>query len=96
MAALAIRNQKIMPGLDNANYVCTRVNHDGTAIGTFEIDQSASQVLVVPLAGQAAPTGTLEASGDTTTFLKTVNLSGVAGLCDVLTYHQGAVASAKG
>jgi len=95
MAALAIRNQKIMPGLDNANYVCTRVNHDGTAAGTFEVDQSASQVVVVPLAGQVAPTASLDAAGSSTTFTKTVSLNGVAGLCDVITYHQGAVASVK-
>ena len=96
MAELAIRNQKIMPGLDNSNYVCTRVNHDGTAIGTFEVDQSASQVVVIPLAGQVAPTATLDTAGSADYFLKTVNLNGVAGLCDVLTYHQGAVASVKG
>jgi hypothetical protein len=95
MAALAVLNQKIMPGLDNANYVVSRVRHDGTAAGTFEIDQSASAVYVNPLAGQTAPTGTLESSGDSTTFLKTVTLNGAAGLCDVITYHQGRVASVK-
>jgi hypothetical protein len=93
---LAVRSQKIVSGLDNANYVITRVSHDGTVAGTFEIDQSASQVSVIPLAGQAAPTGSLETSGDSSTFLKTVTLNGAAGLCDVLTYHQGAVASVKG
>jgi hypothetical protein len=96
MAALAIRNQKIASGLDNSNLVITRVSHDGTVAGTFSVDQSASQVAVIPLAGQAAPTGSLASAGDSTYFLKTVTLNGAAGLCDVITYHQGAVASVKG
>jgi hypothetical protein len=95
MAALAILNQKIVRGIDT-NYVITRVNHDGTTAGTFEIDQSASQVVVVPLAGQTAPTGTLESSGDSSTFLKTVTLNGSAsGNVDVITLHAGAVSSVK-
>jgi hypothetical protein len=95
MAALAILNQKVAPGLDNANYVITRVRHDGTTAGTFSVDQSASQVAVIPLDGQTAPTGSLASSGDSN-FLKTITLNGAAGLCDVLSYHQGAIASVKG
>jgi hypothetical protein len=95
MAALSIQNQKTADGMGNSNLVISRVRHDGTTAGTFEIDQSASQVVVIPLDGQTAPTGSLESSGDSTTFLKTVTLNGAAGLCDVITYHQGKVSSVQ-
>jgi hypothetical protein len=94
MAALAILNQKVMLAMDNASYVVTRVRHDGTSAGTFSVDQSGSAVAVFALEGQTAPTGSIASSGDTN-FLKTVTLDGVSGLCDVLTRHQGAIASVK-
>jgi hypothetical protein len=94
MAALAIQDQKIVRGLGNSNFVITRVRHDGTAVGTFSVDQSATYVRVIPLEGQTAPTVTIGSSGDSN-FLKEVNVNGLAGLCDVLTYHQGNVASSK-
>lgn len=94
MAALAILSQKVMPGMNNANYVLTRVRHDGTTAGTFSVDQSGSAVAVFALEGQSAPTGSIATSGDSN-FLKTVTLNGAAGLCDVITRHQGAIASVK-
>jgi len=95
MAALAILKQKVMLGLDNASYVVTQVRHDGTTAGTYTIDQSAQAVGIVPLDGQTVPSVSLGSEGSSSTFLKTVTINGLTGLCDVLTRHQGAISSVK-
>lgn len=58
---------------------------------TFEIDQSAKSVVVIAKSGGSVGTVTLEASGDSNTFLKTVTFaaswSGVTGRVVVITNH---------
>lgn len=95
MAELAVLGQRFMSGLENNTYVLTRVRHDGGS-NTVEIDQTASGVQVFAVDGQSAPTATLEASGDSSTFLKTVTISGGgSGRVDLVTRHAGNVASVK-
>jgi len=95
MAELGILGQRHIEGVGRRQYVVSQVRHDG-GLNTFEIDQTATQVQVFVVDGQAAPTVTIEAAGDSVTFLKTVTISGGgSGLLDVWTYHGIAVGSSK-
>lgn len=96
MAELGIIGQKNMAGLGyDSNYQVTRVRHDG-GVNTVEVDQSASSVVAFARDGQVVSTVSLESSGDSTTFLKTVTLTGGgSGLVDVVTLHGSAIASSK-
>jgi hypothetical protein len=96
MAELLPVGTRNQPGVGQANYTVHRVRHDGGS-NTIEVDQSANQVYGFAVDGQAAPTTTLtDSTGDTTTFLKTVTISGGgSGLVDVTVWHPGPVASVK-
>lgn len=79
-----------------ANYVFHKVPYSGTAT-TFEVDQSATVATCVSPA--SGPTVSLESTGDSSTFEKTVTLA-AGGANDggnviICTTHGKSVASVK-
>lgn len=87
-----IVGQKILDKVSDGTIVLTTVMHSGPTNSSFQIDQSASEILSVRSRnGGTNPTATL---GSASTGLKTITISGGrSGLCDVLTKHAGGLAS---
>lgn len=93
MATLAVLGQKQTRTRYDRNYLMTEVRHDG-GTNTVSVDQSATQVAVIPLEGQTAPTATL-GSADSNNQKDVTLTGGASGRVEVITLHGSAVASSK-